>query len=556
LVFSLSGCTLLQLLLSMNMHTSTRFDDISYTEYNMTYFDALCADIRDMLADKTSETTVMSKFSTLYREVNDIYTMYALATIYNAQDVTDAQYQADYLKAYETATDAQNKAATLGHEIVTSYCAEYAKTFLGEMNYQYYLDYQEQSEALTTLLSEEQTLIAKYNSSAAGSFGTIINAQEVTFENYYTLGLSEQEQTQALTELYRQKNAVLAPIYGELVELRGEILDESGYDSYADFCYDTVFFRDYTNDDTSKVYESVREYCVPLLEKLSSSYTVDEYASFYYAASDWSDDMLFNKVGSKFDNVVDGMSDALGFMKKYGYYSLEYSETKMDASFTTMLYSYNAPYMFIQPSGSTYDVFTFVHEFGHYNAMYTNPSANVDMDTTEVFSTGLELLYMKNYNTVFGNTVYKTAEKLILEDMLRTTIMGCLIDEFESTVYEENITDTHKLNELMATLYNEYGLTDSSQEVTELYSWVDVVHLYLYPFYYISYAASTVTSLDLWLQSLDNYNSAVRKYESIINETGENSFTQIMETLDVLTIFDEDAMKSLTERIKAYAFTE
>lgn len=556
LVLSLSGCTLLRLLLSANMHTSAEFDDISYTEYDMTYFDALCADIRDMLADNTNEATVLSKYSTLYTEVNEIYTMYALATIYNALDVTDEQYEADYLKAYETATDAQNKASMLGHEIVTSYCADYARTFFGEVDFQYYLDYQEQSEALTALLSEEQTLIASYNSAAAGDFSTVINAQEVTFDNYYTLGLTEQEQTQALTELYRKKNAVLAPIYGELVELRGDILDESGYDSYADYCYDTAFFRDYTNDDTAKIYESVREYAPALLDKLSGSYTADEYTSFYNAASEWSDDMLFNRIGSHFDDVVDGMSDALDFMKKYGYYSLEYSETKMNASFTTMLYSYNAPYMFIQPSGSTYDVFTFVHEFGHYNAMYMNPSANTDMDTAEVLSIGLELLYMKNYDDVFSSSVAETAEKLILEDMLKTVITGCMIDEFESTVYEKEITDTQQLNELMAELYKEYGLMDDTQEVTELYSWVDIVHLYLYPFYYISYAASTVTALDLWLRSLDDYNGAVAEYKSIINETGENSFTQIMEELGIMTIFDDDAIKSLTERIEAYAFSE
>lgn len=60
-----------------------------------------------------------------------------------------------------------------------------------------------------------------------------------------------------------------------------------------------------------------------------------------------------------------------------------------------------------------------------------------------------------------------------------------------------------EVNELHSEIF--YQFTGSEL----YYEWVEIHHHFETPFYYISYATSAISALEIWAQSLDDRNQAV-----------------------------------------------
>ena len=103
--------------------------------------------------------------------------------------------------------------------------------------------------------------------------------------------------------------------------------------------------------------------------------------------------------------VNDIMKYAYNHMLTFGYYDVAYSPNKMNAAYTTLIPSVSTPFLFMNATNTAEDMSTIVHEFGHYNAMYTNPMVSSDMDVSEIHSQAFELLAMDIYNEPINSFV-------------------------------------------------------------------------------------------------------------------------------------------------------
>lgn len=145
---------------------------------------------------------------------------------------------------------------------------------------------------------------------------------------------------------------------------------------------------------------------VPAYETFATLYTYEAGDSVF--AKDYSGDVALDMIEPYIGQMSSELAEALSFVRSQKMYDLGYSETKQSVGFTTMLYSYGAPFMFNQPGGDLYDFTTVVHELGHYNNYYWDSAAwnaaSDNIDVAEVHSQGLELLFSSYYPEIFGTS--------------------------------------------------------------------------------------------------------------------------------------------------------
>ena len=136
-----------------------------------------------------------------------------------------------------------------------------------------------------------------------------------------------------------------------------------------------------------------------------------------------------------------------------------------------------------------------------------------NLDVAEIHSQGLELLFFPYADELFGEGGEAFQYYTVL-NVLYVVTQGFLYDEFQNMIYASPDMTLDNMNHLFYQLSQEYGEQYSLQEHEEQkgYQWVDVSHTFQTPFYYISYATSGLSALDIWELSGRDRQAAVNKY--------------------------------------------
>ncbi len=425
-------------------------------------------------------------------------------------------------------------------------------------------DYSKYDDETEKLLNECDELVNEYLSYTDEDFAVEFDGKMRTasqlFDMEYEYDTYEIEDVAA--KINRKRNKTLGSIYLELVKKNNQIAKNNGYDNYTDYAYNELYMRDYSPEEIEEIYDTVKN-------KLSGIYN-----DLYYDLSyELSDSGLFDKTFSK-SELLTATSAFLSFsfperdyaanfnhMQTHNLCNIDSKENKMAGSYVTALNDYSVPFLFLSPAGDFSDILTMVHEFGHANAEYENPSSAVldmygtSLDVCEIHSQGLEVLFAT------GNTPYITDEekqaytKYILYSLVSSIIDGCLFDEFQQYVYEHPDSSLEELNLEYKKICKEYG-KDYSEENYYEYDWVEIPHNYDSPLYYISYATSAVSALDIWLDAMNNYDDAVEKYKKIVNCGSYTPYKTAAEECDFATIFDETFISDIAHQIEYYYANE
>ncbi len=199
-----------------------------------------------------------------------------------------------------------------------------------------------------------------------------------------------------------------------------------------------------------------------------------------------------------------------------------------------------------------------VHEFGHFSADYHNmlPALYTidNIDISELQSQGLEILFLPCLQDILvpdGDDAARSVVALwVLSRLLSSVVDGCIFDEFEQAVYADPSLTVADLHRLEAELNAEYGLDEIySSDVT----WTYIPHLFEYPFYYVSYAASALPILDLYLRSLYDYDAAVDTYRDITAVSGSTDwFLDVTEESGLCDITDRRDVSRLANSLEAH----
>ena len=340
------------------------------------------------------------------------------------------------------------------------------------------------------------------------------------------------------------KDSVRIPLYIEFVQNNNEMAQIYGFDNYYTYAYQMVYERDYDASSVKTMRDLCKKYLPQIFEfaslKFNSSYgglnSKDQSAlvSFLY------DD--YNTLDK--DYLTPYLEIMPGALKEHTEQMLNVdsmfttSSGAMQGAFTTTIGERS--YCFF---GRGYKgVSTVVHEAGHYYASRYNDLGEIPLDLAELHSQGNEMLFLVNASGIMKDTVYAAASSYNIYNNIAMILICLMVDEFEQIVYTTDISgytaeDFDKLMDSVVSQYFEPAYFKENLTDVNAY-WREVV--VDQPVYYISYAVSVISAIDLYTVALSDFEGAAEIYRKLCEEPAiDAGFLGNITAAGLSTPFDE-----------------
>lgn len=546
------------------LNTSAEFQpkertDLSYSDMKYQKFDnSTLVSASDELK-KIAESNAKGKDERVRELIQIMLDQYDLqATMYNIRyndfylDVTNESLQTELTQIQEDYQDSNDIIFSALQEIYESDYQDIITDIFDEDFIPSIAYYEDTDEEYLKLSSEELELTMKYEALSTKDYSVQYNGKTWNADELFNNPPNSQADYNKINDiLFDAKNKELGEIYCELLKVRDKIAKLCEYDNYAQYAYENLYIRDYTLDDADKMYSEVKEHFSDISNDLYNGLTVDISTSGL-ALKQYTSEEVLDTIEPYMSKINPLYGDNFRYMREHGLYNIDPSDTKMDAGYTTSLYSYAVPFIFNSPSGNYDDIRTMVHEFGHANVYYIHPvnalSENMgnSLDTLEIHSQGMEVLFTDYSTEIFGEKAGNVYNDYTLYAMTSSIIDGCLFDEFQRFAYENPDCTLDQLNNEYEKLCGEYGV-NYTRDVIYFNDWTEIAHNYNSPMYYISYATSALSALDLWLKNADNKTEALDIYSKLIDCGGSTPYVETLETVGLRNIFDEGTISDIAD---------
>ena len=522
------------------------FGELSSDPYDVSRIHDLLGAIKKESKIDDNEELVEDLFHEISKQLDALATSSMINGIYFHKDTTN-QERADLEQTYYT-----DFAQTMDETYLTFkevMDTPYKKIIRDELGWLYGLaimSYDELQEDELDDMNAEKALILEYEQLLMGYPTVMVDGEEWTTERLSddSASIPKETRRKVVQAFEEEKETRLGEIFVELAALRWDMAEEMEQ-SYIDYSY-AIYGRDYSPSQSKDLHASVKRYFVPLYNELSAKQPVNEEA--LWEISSYEDAELVENIGQQMAKLSPELDEVYDFMLKHELYDVEPSETKLGVGYTTYLYQYDAPFIFNKPYDNYYDYCVMVHEFGHFFNAYYQDTLVLSMEAdsigvAEIHSQALELLYMDSYKEVFEGEQGEAIANQTLMNIMDSVIQGALYDEFQTRVYERRDWTVEEINQLFEEVALDYGISliDNTQ-------WMQVTHNYQTPFYYLSYATSALTALDIWTQSFEDQEQAMETYLSVAQETGL-LFKEVAKENDLRNIFKNNEMMSIAKDI-------
>lgn len=232
---------------------------------------------------------------------------------------------------------------------------------------------------------------------------------------------------------------------------------------------------------------------------------------------------------------------------------------KAPGGYCTSFPTYKMPFIFSNFNGTSDDVDVLTHEAGHafafYRAMHSDVDPNLQQPTIEAcecHSMSMEFLTQDYHKNFFGKNTAKY-ELAHCEDSLDFIPYGCMIDEFQHRMYEnENLTPEQR-NAVWEELEHKYRpwLDMDNLPFYGRYShWQWKLHVYLHPLYYIDYCMAQTVAFQLWTLSLKDKDAAWKKYLAFVDAAGTKTFAELCHSAGLRVPYEQGTIRDIGAGIR------
>lgn len=454
------------------------FSQMVYTRPDMQKLEEVLQESCRIAREETDVEVIMDAVYDFYDVYDRFYTDLALADIYYSCDLKDAYWQEEYDFCLE-----QVGTVDAGLEELYTALAESSarrkleKDYFGRDYFDSYDGQSVYSAEFLALMEQEVQLQSKYQQLMAG------------------YSYSE--------EFLDQNAAELTQILVDLVQVRQQMAEETGYDSYPDFAYDFYHYRDYTPDQAEAYMKEIPQVLGDIYREINDSW-VWSLGSQYCLEEE-----TFAFVQNASKNMGRKMARAFSELEERELYHIDYGPNKAEGAYEVFLWSYTSPFIYLSPYLEQSDKLTFAHEFGHFLNDYSCKGSYVGTDISEIQSQGFEYLCL-----IYGEDTEKL-ERYKLADSLCTYVEQAAYGLFEQQLYE---MDEKALTvENVMKLYKKIGL----QFGFDSWDWdsrdfVLISHFYTEPMYIISYVVSNDAAFQIYQMEKESPGTGLRVYEDCL----------------------------------------
>ncbi len=434
------------------------------------------------------------------------------------------------------------------------------------------------------LFREENVQIETELDVLSQQYQKIIGAQTVSHDgNEFTLQqmqmkLEERDRSvrqaawEAVWNRRMQDKSAVEDIFDRMLVLRSAIARNAGLSDYRSYIFRRYERFDYSPKECYDFHDAVERVVVPLyaelLEERRKSLGVE-------TLRPW--DLDCDRAGreplrpySAAEQLVSGCLDMFGRvdqelggyfdrMMKLGLLDLDSRKGKAPGGYQHDLAESRLPFIFMNAAGSNDDLFTLLHEGGHafhlfqsrHEPLYAYRGAPIEY--CEVASMGMEQLASDHLSVFYSEAEAARVQYDKFEAIISFLPWCATVDAFQHWIYTHPGHTRGERTAMWVNLRKRFlPIIDwTGYEEMNSYRWIEKLHIFQYPFYYIEYGIAQLGALQLWLNSRKDYKRAVQDYKRGLSVGGSKPLPQLFAEMGLVFDFSAEMLQPIIESVTA-----
>ncbi len=372
---------------------------------------------------------------------------------------------------------------------------------------------------------------------------------------------------------YADNDDKIGDIYDRMVKVRTKIAKKLGYANFLQLGYDRMGRLDWTPKDAEIYRKKILDYIVPLSESICKAqkerlgYGADtkyyDYAIFYKTGNPTPKGTpveLVNDAKKMYSELSPVASKYFNFMVDHNCLDLVAKPGKAGGGYMDYIAGLKTSFIFANFNGTSADVDTLTHEFGHSLQGFLGGKQDVPayrnpgMECCEMHSMSMEYLTYPWMNLFFKQDTDKYKYQHLC-DAITFIPYGCIVDGFQTYVYEHPEI-THKERKAYWRSLEKSYLPHKTYEGNEFLEsggwWMRQHHIFENPLYYLDYTIAQVVSLEFFNESRIDRDAAFKKYLNFDELAGTLPFRSLLKKADLKNPMDDDTLKDVVTSVMDY----
>ena len=456
----------------------------------------------------------------------------------------------------------------------------YENTFFKELPEERYANYKKILANEIEIYDERNVELGVEESELANKYGEIISKISIEFQGkeHTLLGMKKYMQEadrgvreQAWKKKYdalSENSSELNELFDSLIKLRVKMAENKKIANYRDYMHEAKGRFSYTPEDLYEFHSAVEKTVVPFLAELNKEKTEKLGIP---SLKPWDTDVSvdgkklkpFEEIEDFIGNGIEALSvvkdefgDKLRYMKENDFLDLGNRKGKAPGGYNYPLYESGVPFIFMNAVGVHTDVVTLMHEAGH--AMHSFATRDERLVTyqdcpsevAELASMSMEFMSMEGWKNYYSSSEdYIKARKEQVIRSLETLPWVMVIDAYQHWLYLNpgNTKEDRevKFRELMER-FNP-GIDWSDLDAEKGIAWLNQLHIFEVPFYYIEYAISQLGAIGMYKNYKEDSKKALESYENFLKLGYSKSIEEIYETAGLKFDFSEGYIRELVD---------
>ena len=552
-----------------------RFSEIEYVRPDIEALKTLLTEATKKVREATSSGEIRDAYYAVQESENAIDSMYTVAHIRNTINTADPFYDGEmkWLREELAKTIPQYNAwqkalaeSPFRKELEEVFGAQLFRLIDAEL-----MTSDERIIPETIREGELRQAYQKTTAAATTEFrGEQCNFYGLLKHMQSTDRVERRETFEAWAALYEQISGELETQYAELVKLRDTKAKKMGFSSYTEMAYIARNRFDYTQEDAARFREQVRTIITPAVAEIREAQRkrlgVDR-LRYYDEGLKFPDGNALpignaKELTEKARQMYRAMSPETGeffdFMTQYELFDLETKPGKHMGGYMTRMPLYKAPFIFSNFNGTEADVDVLTHEAGHafqgYLAMRSIPVSALSGSTSEineVHSMSMEHFAYPWMDSFFG----ENSEKYITAHLFGAfcTIPYLVsVDEFQHEVYanpDMTPAEWRKVWQAIEKKYMPWRDYNGNEFLESGGFWMQKLHIFLYPFYYIEYALAQICAFQYYGRMKEDRKAAWEDYLRLCRAGGTRGYYELLRIGNLRNPFCDGTVEKSTAHV-------
>ena len=510
-------------------------------------------DVKKM-SSTTSSEEALALYDSLYQQVVELMSLRTAAEIIYDRDTTNTAASDEASYTYNALMDCGNSYLVACKELTEGPHKDAFLAKIGQDAFDSFAEYRAMTEEELKLREREDQLEDEYDAvwNRLDDFIFKYDGEDWTFDRLSTAdgsNLYYNKGAKAYYDVvYGLEGAIfeaVGPIYVELVQIRDRIAKLNEYDNYVEYAYEETYGRDFSEEEAQAFCDAVKKITADCYYEVTYGSVARITVNASFKTSE-----LMEKLGFASQQLDPELYEHWKYLSENKLYDIGPEEERIDASFTTSFPSTETPFIFCKTSGRFRDFTTLTHEFGHFINFHKKKEENVLLapdrfDLSEIHSNGLELLMTNTYPAIFGNQA-ENAARTEVADALQGVLDGCLYDEFQRKVYTNPTMTAEQIRDLFYDLCVEYGKDENDWGLN--YDWIFVPHNFSSPLYYLSYAVSGTSALEIWRTGKNDLNAGLALWKEVLSYSdNDKGYLEVAKACGLHPITDADGVNAILQ---------